>query len=192
MTFPAFKEWHVIVEALGAGEQILILRKGGIAEGRGGFQIGASRFWLFPTRFHQQLEKTKPAAARFAALPALSSDAPAVLPAGSSPHHLELRYFADIAHTAFLTDWAAVTRLDPHHLWTEATIRERFDWSKPAGVHALVVRVHKLATPVSLPLTPDMGGCKSWIDLPCAFDAQPSAPVLSDAAFAARRSALSL
>ena len=35
--FPAFKEWHVVVEALAAGEQILLLRKGGIAEGRGGF-----------------------------------------------------------------------------------------------------------------------------------------------------------
>jgi len=184
MTFPAFKEWHVIVEALGAGEQILILRKGGIAEGRGGFQIDASRFWLFPTRFHEQLEKTKPTAARFAA--------PSEASAASSPQRIELRYFADLVHTAFLTDWAAVTRLDPHHLWAEATVRERFNWSKPAGIHALVVRVHKLAAPLSLPLTPDMGGCKSWIDLPCAFDAQPSEPGLSDAAFAARRIALSL
>ncbi len=181
MSFPAFKEWSVIVSALGAGEQIFILRKGGISEGRAGFQIEASRFWLFPTRFHQQLEKTKPAAARFA--PPISS---------AAPDSIELRYFADIVHTAFLTDWSAVARLDPHHLWTEATIRERFDWSRPSGLHALVVRVHQLATPLSLPLTADMAGCKSWIDLPPAFDASPSVPVLSDAAFASRRATLSL
>ncbi len=38
----AFKEWAVIVDALGRGDQILILRKGGISEGRGGFQIEQS------------------------------------------------------------------------------------------------------------------------------------------------------
>ncbi|ATC65377.1 hypothetical protein CMV30_16290 [Nibricoccus aquaticus] len=187
MNFPAFKEWSVIVSALGTGEQLLILRKGGISEGPAGFQIGATRFWLFPTRFHQQFEKTKPAAARFAP----PANTPAAL-ASSAPAHIELRYFADLAHTAFLTDWPAVARLDPHHLWTESTVRERFDWSRPAGLHVLVVRIHKLATPLSLPLTPDMAGCKSWIDLPIPFDAHPSAPVLSDAAFATRLSALSL
>ena len=190
MNFPAFKEWHIIVKALGAGAQILILRKGGIAEGRGGFQVGASRFWLFPTRFHQQLEKTKPAAARFAPADLGTNGQPSSQ--FSAPASIELRYFADIIQNEFLTDWSAVARLDPHHLWTEATIRERFDWSRPAGLHALVVRVHKLATPLTRPLTPDLGGCKSWIDLDCDFSAHPSAPVLSGAAFAARRSTLPL
>ncbi|MGC4074461.1 MAG: DUF1802 family protein [Nibricoccus sp.] len=185
MSFPAFKEWSVIVNALGAGEQILILRKGGISEGRGGFQVSAQKFWLFPTHFHQQLEKTKPAAASFAA--------PAVEPGVvAPPERIELRYFAEIIQSTFLTDWSAVSRLDTHHFWTEDTVRERFDWSKPAGLHAIVVRVHKLATPISLPLTPEMGGCKSWIELPCAFDAQPSSPVLSDAGFSERLAALSL
>ena len=31
----AFKEWAIVVDALGRGEQIIILRKGGISEGRG-------------------------------------------------------------------------------------------------------------------------------------------------------------
>ncbi len=52
----AFKEWGVVVDALGRGEQIVILRKGGIAEVRGGFRAEHDRFWLFPTRFHQQSE----------------------------------------------------------------------------------------------------------------------------------------
>jgi hypothetical protein len=33
----AFKEWAVVCEALGSGRQSVILRKGGIAEGREGF-----------------------------------------------------------------------------------------------------------------------------------------------------------
>ena len=64
--FPAFKEWEGIVEALGHGAQIVILRKGGIAEGRAGFTPRHPRFWLFPTRFHQQWEKTKPGLRSFA------------------------------------------------------------------------------------------------------------------------------
>src|SRR5512138_2779668 len=50
----AFKEWAIVVDALGRGEQILILRKGGIAEGRGGFRPEHTRFLLFPTAFHEQ------------------------------------------------------------------------------------------------------------------------------------------
>ena len=38
-----------MIDALGRGEQIIILRKGGIHEGRGGFQVDQPEFWLFPT-----------------------------------------------------------------------------------------------------------------------------------------------
>jgi hypothetical protein len=173
--FPAFKEWHVIVDALLAGEQILILRKGGISEGRGGFDPDrANRFWLFPTQFHAQAEKTKPAAARL-----LSAAAPV------DNTSVTLRGFADVVHHSFLNDWNAISRLDPFHLWTTDTVRERFDWAKPPGLHAFVVRAHRLNTPITFPLTAEMAGCKSWIELPVSFDAGQASPVLDDDAFAA-------
>jgi hypothetical protein len=55
----AFKEWALICESLGDGRQSLIIRKGGIAEGREGFSFRASEFFLFPTWFHEQLASTK-------------------------------------------------------------------------------------------------------------------------------------
>ena len=172
--FPAFKEWHAVVEALGAGEQLLILRKGGISEGRGGFDAArAGRFWLFPTQFHAQSEKTKPSAARFFTAPTADGT-------------VTLHYFADIVSHAFLSDWATITALDPHHIWTEAAVREKYDWAKPTGLHAFVVRVHRLTYPRTIPLTPDMGGCKSWIDLPYSPADYTSTPVLNDTAFARR------
>lgn len=172
---PAFKEWQIIVEALLAGEQLLVLRKGGIAEGLGGFSPDrARRFWLFPTRFHAQAEKTKLSAARHIASSAASDDS------------VTLRAFAEVAHHAFITDWDVVTRLNRFHLWTTDTVRERFDWAKPAGVHAFVLRVHRCAEPITLPLTPDLGGCKSWVEVPVSFDAHLATPVLDDTAFAAR------
>jgi hypothetical protein len=49
-----FKEWSLVCDALGAGAQSVILRKGGIHEGRGGFWWKHDRFFLFPTHFHEQ------------------------------------------------------------------------------------------------------------------------------------------
>jgi hypothetical protein len=43
-----FKEWTLICEALGNGSQSIILRKGGIAEGRAGFRFQHDEFFLFP------------------------------------------------------------------------------------------------------------------------------------------------
>ncbi len=177
---PAFKEWHVIVEALGAGEQILILRKGGIAEDGGGFAVKAASFWLFPTHFHEQLAKTKPAAQKF-----FTHSQPK-----NGPIHL--RYFAEVVQQTFLSDWAAVARLDAFHLWTEETIRERFNWATPPGLHAFAVRVHRLVQPALLEVTPEMSGCKSWVDVPLDFAACASEPVLSDNAFAEKLESLKI
>ena len=58
----AFKEWMIVVDAVGRGEQTIILRKGGISEGRGGFKVEHSRFLLFPTLFRQQRESVLPSA----------------------------------------------------------------------------------------------------------------------------------
>ena len=56
----AFKEWAIVVDALGRGDQILILRKGGIAEGRDGFRVDHQNFLLFPTLYHQQRDCVTP------------------------------------------------------------------------------------------------------------------------------------
>jgi hypothetical protein len=176
----AFKEWHVVVEALGAGEQILVLRKGGIAEGKGGFSLKAEAFWLFPTHFHAQLEKTKPAAAQWYSAGA-----------ETTPAAVSLRYFARVVKSAFLNDWSAVQALDPYHVWTEQTVRERFEWSRPPGVFAMAVRVYRAEEALVVPLTPEMAGCKSWVDLPVAATS-PSSPVLGDDQFSAKIALLRL
>ena len=51
----AFKEWASVCDALLAGRQTIILRKGGISEGQapGTFVPEYSEFWLYPTWVHQ-------------------------------------------------------------------------------------------------------------------------------------------
>ncbi len=64
----AFKEWASVCDALLAGRQTIILRKGGISEGKapGTFVPEHSQFWLYPTWVHQaeQGVRESPAAAR--------------------------------------------------------------------------------------------------------------------------------
>jgi hypothetical protein len=48
----ALKEWSTVIDALGRGEQVILIRKGGIADPK--FGLDADRFYLYPTYFHQE------------------------------------------------------------------------------------------------------------------------------------------
>ena len=54
----AFKEWSEICQVLADGHQTLIVRKGGIREGPGGFSPDHPAFWLYPTYVHQAQART--------------------------------------------------------------------------------------------------------------------------------------
>lgn len=178
--FPAFKEWEGIVAALGHGAQIIILRKGGIAEGRAGFKPRHDKFWLFPTRFHQQWEQTKPELRRFAA------------PTAGEPKEITLEYFAEVTDAIYLESWAQVARLDPDHFWGETILRERFDYhDRPGmtpGLHLFIVRVSRINLPHRLAPAPAYEGCKSWIEVPADWTSDIATPVVRAEEFATRRS----
>src|SRR4051812_24521996 len=152
----AFKEWGVVVDALGRGEQIVILRKGGISEGRGGFKIEQPQFLLFPTLFHQQRESVIPMAQQ-----RYDQIAPAFPPAD----RLRLEYFAEVVLAKKLDSAADAEALHGQHIWRDEVVAERFDWGKEKAIFALAVRVHRLPQAVELPMIPAYGGCKSWIEV---------------------------
>src|SRR5262245_56106998 len=98
----AFKEWAAVCEALAAGRQTIILRKGGIHEGREGFRVEHDRFWLYPTRFHQAADALTPDAELYSKR-ALAGTAP-------GPGEVELipiRLFAQIAEVHELSTEAS-------------------------------------------------------------------------------------
>nr|MCU0552208.1 DUF1802 family protein [Leptolyngbya sp. Prado105] len=55
----ALKEWSIAVQALEQGESILLLRKGGIRESGGRFEIPFHRVLLYPTFEHQDPDLLK-------------------------------------------------------------------------------------------------------------------------------------
>ncbi len=177
----AFKEWSSVVDALGSGEQILILRKGGIHEGRGGFAVSHSRFFLFPTQFHQQRDKViESARERFDRNKAKLSN----------PDSVTLTYWAELVRSTPISSLEVAQRLRPFHVWEDAVIRERFEWNGTATIHALLLRVYTLSTPISLPNLPEYAGCKSWIELARDIALEGSTPVLTDFAFQKKMDAL--
>src|SRR5262245_54781595 len=166
----AFKEWAVVVDALGRGEQIVILRKGGISEGRGGFQVEHPRFLLFPTLFHQQRESVVPTAqARF----------DEIEPHFPPTDKLRIEFYAEVAEWRRLGVRADAERLRGQHIWRDEVIAERFDWGKSKNILAIAVRVFRLSKPAELPMLPSYGGCKSWVELENDVDVKDSGPVLS-------------
>ena len=56
----ALKEWAVVVAALARGDQFFLLRKGGIAEGKHGFELQHREFLFFPTWEHQHADWVRP------------------------------------------------------------------------------------------------------------------------------------
>src|SRR6185436_3487813 len=176
----AFKEWAVVVDALGRGEQVLILRKGGIHEGKGGFQVEHPRFWLFPTLFHQQRESVRPAAqARFdeMGLHTLTS---------SAAEKVLIEFFAQVSEWRRIESLEHARSLRGQHIWRDEVIAERFEWGKNKNIFALAVRVFRLREAVELPIVPSYGGCKSWIELEADLPTKEAVPVLSEKTFAER------
>jgi hypothetical protein len=166
----AFKEWALVCEALGSGQQSVILRKGGIAEGRKGFGFEHDEFYLFPTWFHGQVEKIR--------LP------DATLPE-KLPEEITLSYIATIEWSGRISDKEAVHRLSDLHVLDASVIEERFEYDTEKGslggdgINVAFVRVYRLEPPVTLPMEQRFGGCRSWVELP-EIDPGTLVSVLSD------------
>lgn len=166
-----FKEWALVCEALGRGEQTVILRKGGIAEGRRGFAFEHREFFLLPTFFHEQLARVRMADAQ---IPTQRAG------------EIEIHYFAKVETAAFVSDWDSVAALAPLHVVAEEVVRERFNYEGNHGIHAAFVRVFRLSPPWRFSDEPRYGGCRSWVQLPEFPATTQFEPVISDEQHRAR------
>jgi hypothetical protein len=171
----AFKEWAGVCRALGAGRQILIIRKGGIAEGPGGFAPEHDTFWLYPTHVHEAQQ-------------GLREDVPA--PPAGDPSTVAIDCLAQVVRVGRIERPELLESIEPFHVWTAETVRKRYAYRQP-GLWLLAVRAHRLATPWQLAVTADQAGCKSWVPLARGIATRGLRPVLDDRAFAARLEQLS-
>lgn len=151
-----FKEWQVVCDALASRRQTVILRKGGIHEGRAGFSFAHEAFHLFPTRFHAQGDHVREGDIQ-------------VLPEWQPGDLVTITHRVEVTSAVTLTDWAEVEALFPLHIYTEKTVRDRFDWEgkgmATGSIHVAHVKVFPLEAPLVFPYATKHGGCRSWVNL---------------------------
>src|SRR6185437_14625805 len=143
-------------------------------EGPGGFRPEHDAFWLYPTRVHQAQQGLKPEAAR-------PADPPAPVPDGT----VALRALAVVALAGRIDRPERLAGLDDLHVWTAETVESRFRYRRP-GLWVLGVRVFRRDEPMTIPLTPEHAGCKTWVPLDAELTTAGLAPVLEPGAFQER------
>ncbi|NJM37091.1 MAG: DUF1802 family protein [Akkermansiaceae bacterium] len=172
----AFKEWQVVCDALASGRQTILLRKGGIHEGRQGFSFAHESFFLFPTRFHAIADQVREGEVK-------------VAPEWQPGDLIRITHYAAASWATTLTDWEKVAVLEPLHIYSEQTVVDRFDWEgkgmASGSIHLAFVRVYRLASPWEFPYETKYGGCRSWLDIPEPQVAwrKTMTPVLTDEQF---------
>jgi len=169
-----FKEWSIVCEALGQGWQSIILRKGGIAEGREGFRFRHREFFLFPTHFHEQLERVRKIDIR--------------IPEGDK-EKIDIKYFARVEETGVITSWSTAEALQPFHILQSDAVRERFEYDSAPGIHVALVRVFRIEPVWTIANEKRYGGCRSWVNLPESPAKTCFQPILSDQAHENQRRA---
>jgi hypothetical protein len=167
-----FKEWAVVCEALGSGRQSVILRKGGIAEGREGFSFKHREFFLFPTWFHEQPQKVRESGFE---------------PPQHNGSTVPIRFGAQMDVSRTITSWPVAEALAPLHILQDDVIRERFNYDEAPGLHVAFVRVFQLEPAWDLPNESKYGGCRSWVKLPELPAELHIKPVISDEEHIRRR-----
>lgn len=161
----AFKEWALVCEALGDGRQCILLRKGGIAEGREGFAFRHEEFALFPTWFHEQLGKTR--------LPEGTLVPPE--PEGE----VMIEYVATVEWSWVVREREKLAALREFHILADEVVEERFGYGGEEGLHVAAVRVYRLEPPMRVVLDRKHGGCRSWVEVP-DWEGAALVSVLSD------------
>ncbi len=171
----ALKEWSVVCDALAQGEQIVLLRKGGIHDTEGVFELEERHFLLFPTLLHQQPGMVKPAYRQ------------RIEPVASEPHSVALSAAATVTDIVRLPSRSAADALFDLHIWDTPQIDMRFNYKPTHPLYLVLLRACVLPAPVTVENTPAYAGCKSWVPLDRSIDLTHATAALDDDAYQARR-----
>ncbi|MEO0770476.1 MAG: DUF1802 family protein [Cyanobacteria bacterium J06649_4] len=176
----ALKEWSVAVDALSAGETIMLLRKGGIKEERGRFLPQSETVVLFPTFEHQKPGLLKPK---------YQAAVDPVTP-GWHPENIKLKAWAKITDVFLTHEAERVEALANFHIWQPQLAQERLKWKAKQPLYVLLLRAYRFPAPIEIPWRSEYGGCRSWIELAQAVDVAAANPVMDESAYLAQVDAI--
>ena len=158
----ALKEWSTVIDALGRGDQVILIRKGGIADPK--FGAEAERFYLYPTFFHQQQ---------------------------SEPEDVTITHWCEVVRSWRVNDLETLYRLGPLVVMSRETLETRYRFRPDQALHVIGVRAFTLRQPRTIRVTPEYLGCKSWVSVDDEIDIDGSLPALSESELQDRLSVVS-
>jgi len=170
----ALKEWAVTVHSLSQGQQILLLRKGGIHEEGKDFRVIHAEFLLYPTYEHQREDLLKPE--HQSTLSQLLSELP-------RSETITFTHWAKAEEIIEVSDQEKVDELSPHHIWADEYAQSRLHWKPMLPLSIMLLRVYKIKQPVTVPFIPEYGGCTSWVEVIPTINLGNMKPVLTDQEF---------
>jgi hypothetical protein len=171
----ALKEWAAVCSALEHGRQIILLRKGGIYEAAGEFELENRQFILFPTYLHQKRALVK------------TPDQPLVHEAAAEPGEIVLSSAAVVTDILQLKSRRQMDALDAHHIWAPPLLDMRFSYRPENPLYLLLVRAFRLHQPQAIPNTPLFAGCKSWVPFDQPLPTADALPALDDLRYESER-----
>jgi hypothetical protein len=177
----ALKEWAVAVKALSRGDQVLILRKGGIHKEDKDFRMVHPEFLLYPTYEHQKVELLKPAFRNSLEETFGENDIPGLVTLG---------YWCQVTDKFELEDESVLDALSEYHMWSDDYAQARLHWRPKSPLTVALLRVYELQQPQALPILDAYNGCKSWVELGQDVPLGYMTPVLSDSAYEAKADAV--
>ena len=173
----ALKEWAVTVEAMAKGDQVLLLRKGGIHEDGKDFRVIHREFLFYPTYLHQKEDLLQPAYQ-----PVLRK----LLEQPQDNDRITFSYWARAEELLEISEQEKVDNLESHHIWTTAYAQSKLHWKPMLPMSVLFLRIYKLEQPATVPYLPEYGGCTSWVEVLSDVNLGRMEPVLNDAEFQRR------
>ena len=173
----ALKEWAVTARALDRGEQILLLRKGGISEEGRDFRVLHPEFLLYPTFEHQREDLLKEE---------YQHDLREVLAQAPDGETITFTHWARVEEVIEVADQEKVDVLSPSYIWTEEYAQKRLHWKPRHPLSIMLLRLYMMEEATPVPYLPHYSGCKSWVELAQGVPLGKLTPVLTDEAFDAK------
>ncbi len=170
----ALKEWQAVCHAIHTGRQIILLRKGGIHETEGRFEIQNRDFLLFPTYLHQKIDWVKP------------NDRQHVQHRDDEPDRVEINTRVCVTDIVRVRSRQQMDAIDYAHLYLPPMIDMRFNYKPQNPLYLLIIRAYRLDV-VNIASVPLYAGCKSWVPLESPIDISQARAVLSVADFERQR-----
>jgi hypothetical protein len=158
----SLKEWSTVIDALASGQQVILIRKGGIADPD--FGVEASQFYLYPTYFHQ------------------GENDPRV--------SVSITHWCEVVRTWSVSDAEVLGRLAPLVAIPRETLDARYRFRPDQALHIIGVRTYALAAPAEVGFRDEYAGCRSWLSVDDEIDTAGSIPVLSESVLQAKLTAV--